>query len=293
MSLPFDATLKDLVQSFLPDYERQFGLSDLSPLTPLNVDLSTISAATDIALGHGDPPDTVVDLNFQASKDKDLAARVLLYDSLLHYRFHVPVHSVIVLLRQAADDECLGGRIRYEVQRHQGKMDFSYEVVRLWEQPVQGILQGGLGSLSLAPLTKLPEKGSVEMALAEVIHQIQERLTAEASSEDSAKIIAGAYVLSGLRLSRSIVDKVFQGVRTMKESSTYQGILEDGRVEGRAEGRVQEARKILLRQGRKKLKKPSPEVEAALQAITDLERLERMSDRLLTASSWEILLKTK
>jgi hypothetical protein len=55
MPLPFDATLKDLVRHFLHDYEIQMGLSDLGPLTPLNVDLSTVTAATDIALGHGDP----------------------------------------------------------------------------------------------------------------------------------------------------------------------------------------------------------------------------------------------
>jgi len=285
MPLPFDATLKDLVQSYLPDYERQFGLLDLSPLTPLNVDLSTISAATDIALGRGDPPDTVVDLNFQASKDKDLAARVLLYNSLLHYRFHVPVHSVIVLLRQAADDESLTGRIRYEVQRHKGMMDFSYEVVRLWEQPLEQLLTGPLGTLPLAQLCRSAAEMSAEKQLAMIVNRIQERLDREASPEDAAKIMTATYILSGLRFSRAVVDKAFQGVRTMEESTTYQGILE--------KGRAQEAQKILLRLGRKKFKKPSPEVEAALQAITDLERLERMSDRLLTASSWENLLKTK
>jgi len=64
MPMPFDATLKDLVQSFVHDYEVLMGLSDFSPLTPLNVDLSTLTAATDVALGHGDPPDQVVDINF-------------------------------------------------------------------------------------------------------------------------------------------------------------------------------------------------------------------------------------
>jgi hypothetical protein len=285
MPLPFDATLKDLVQSYLPDYEQQFGLSDLSPLTPLNVDLSTISAATDIALGHGDPVDTVVDLNFQASKDKELAARVLLYNGLLHFRFHVPVHSVVVLLRSAADDESLTGRIRYEVQGHRGKMNFTYEVIRLWENPLEQLLTGPLGTLPLALLSRLAAKMAVEKHLAKIVQRIQERLEQEASPEDSAKIMTATYIHSGLRYSRAVVDSVFQGVKTMEESTTYQGILE--------KGRAQEAQRILLRQGRKKFKKPSPEVEAALQAITDLERLERMGDRLLTASSWDDLLKTK
>jgi hypothetical protein len=85
MPLPFDATLKDLVQAYLPDFERQLDLTDLGPLRPLNVDLSTISAATDIALARGDPPTRIVDLNFQASRDDNLTPRILLHNSLLHY----------------------------------------------------------------------------------------------------------------------------------------------------------------------------------------------------------------
>jgi hypothetical protein len=103
MPLPFDATLKDLVQQFLPDYEVQMGLSDLGPLTPLNVDLSTVTAATDIALGHGNPPDRIVDINFQSGPDEKLSGRVLLYHALLHFRYRVPVHSLVVLLRPVAD----------------------------------------------------------------------------------------------------------------------------------------------------------------------------------------------
>ena len=81
MPMPFDATLKDLVQSFLHDYEVQMGLSEFAPLTPLNVDLSTVTAATDVALGHGDPPRRVVDINFQSGPDESLEARILLYNA--------------------------------------------------------------------------------------------------------------------------------------------------------------------------------------------------------------------
>jgi len=113
MPLPFDATLKDLVQHFLHDYEVQMVLSDLGPFTPLNVDLSTVTAATDIALGHGDPPDRVVDINFQSGPDEELPGRVLLYHALLHCRYRVPVHSVVVLLRPLADVRQLTGKLGY------------------------------------------------------------------------------------------------------------------------------------------------------------------------------------
>jgi hypothetical protein len=79
----------------------------------------------------------------------------------------------------------------------------------------------------------------------------------------------------------------------MRESSTYQAILDEGREEGQVQGALREARKILLRQGGHKFGKPEPAVETAIQAITDLDRLERMSDRLLTVTTWHDLLTTR
>jgi predicted transposase YdaD len=39
--------------------------------------------------------------------------------------------------------------------------------------------------------------------------------------------------------------QLFRGVVSMKESSTYQAILEEGRLEGRNQGAVAEARRVL------------------------------------------------
>jgi hypothetical protein len=143
MPLPFDATLKDLVRTYAADFAASLGLGDLAPLVPLNVELSTLSAATDVALGHGDPPDLVVDLNFQSSRDTDAARRVMLYHAALHLRYRVPVHSIVVLLRPAADDPALTGKLGYLPRPRKGKMEFGYEVVRLWQMPVRRILAGG------------------------------------------------------------------------------------------------------------------------------------------------------
>ena len=52
MPLPFDATMKDIVQHYTHDYEEALHLGGPQPVTVLNVDLSTISAATDVVLGY-------------------------------------------------------------------------------------------------------------------------------------------------------------------------------------------------------------------------------------------------
>jgi hypothetical protein len=68
----------------------------------------------------------------------------------------------------------------------------------------------------------------------------------------------------------------------MKESTTYQAIVEEGRTE--------EARRILLLQGELKFGPPDALTRGALEAIDDLSRLEELSARFVSAASWDELL---
>ena len=85
-----------------------------------------------------------------------------------------------------------------------------------------------------------------------------------------------------------------KALRPLWRSSTYQKILEEDRAqvraEGRVEGRAEEARRFLRRQGTRRFGKPDAHIEAALDAIADLERLEQLSDRVLEVTAWEELL---
>lgn len=86
----------------------------------------------------------------------------------------------------------------------------------------------------------------------------------------------------------------------MRESTAYQAILDEGRAEGeikgRAEGeikgRAEEARRLLLRLGRKRWGDPDPAIEATVRAITDVERLELLAERISEVASWQELLRT-
>src|ERR1700674_1347125 len=99
MSHPFDATLKELFVPCPEDFAPVFGFPPLKPAQALNVDLSTVSAATDVAFGFGAPLQEIVDLNFQSGPDTTVPARVHLYNAAFHLRFQVPVRSVVILLR--------------------------------------------------------------------------------------------------------------------------------------------------------------------------------------------------
>jgi hypothetical protein len=72
----------------------------------------------------------------------------------------------------------------------------------------------------------------------------------------------------------------------MEESSTYQYLV----AKGMAKGELQGAKKLLLRQGTIRFGTPDARIAAALDAISDLEQLEKMGLRLLDVSSWDELL---
>ena len=68
----------------------------------------------------------------------------------------------------------------------------------------------------------------------------------------------------------------------MHESDTYMAILD--------EGALKQARRTVLRLGHKKFGPPSNDVVTAVNGIEDLERLERLQDRVLDVSTWQELL---
>jgi predicted transposase YdaD len=102
--------------------------------------------------------------------------------------------------------------------------------------------------------------------------------------------LAATYVLLGLRYSREFAQALFQEVLGMKESITYQAIVSEGREEGREEGRAEEARRLLQLQGQTKFGPPDAAVRAAIESISDLQQLEELGVRLISAASWQELL---
>lgn len=282
MSHPFDATLKDILGQDAVDLAPVLGLPTHLPSQTLNVDLSTVSAATDVAFGFGDPVQEITDINFQSGPDPDIDARVHFYNSAYHYRFHVPVRTVLILLRTAADHPDVSGQLAYATGGTEVK--FKYEIIRLWQHPIGPFLTGGLALLPLAPLCQLPDDVPLEQSVRDVVHQIDQRLAAEAPYDRAVKLMTATFVLAGLRMEKEALDHIFQGVKVMHESSAFDLYEEKGEIKA--------SQRMLLRMGRNRFGPPDATTEAALRAIKSLDRLERMADAVLTANSWTEFLAT-
>jgi len=158
---------------------------------------------------------------------------------------------------------------------------FGYRVIRIWQVPPDQLLAGGLETLPLAPISAVAEG-----ELPGIIKRMERRLRRREARRVAGQLWSATYILLGLRHSPTMAQGLLQGVLSMKESTTYQAILQ----EGLAEGAVNEARKLLLRLGTKKLGKPSTRTQAALAKIADLGRLEALVERLEIVESWQALL---
>jgi predicted transposase YdaD len=283
MARPFDAATKHLIETNPADWLAYVGLPR-AEVEILDADLSSVSAAGDKLLRVREAMPWFLHLELQAGYESDMIERFHFYCVVERRRHRLPVQLYVVLLRPEADGPDVTGAIEYLRPNGTCYERFEYNVIRAWEKPVEETLQGGLATLPLAPISNVrPEE------LPAVVRRMDERLSREVSPGEAEDLWTATYLLMGLRYPPEVGRQLLQGVRNMRESSTYQAILEEGRAEGEARGRAEEARRSILLIGRKRLGEPSPDVQARLDALSDVDALERLLGRSLDVETWEEL----
>jgi predicted transposase YdaD len=287
---PFDVTTRRLIEADPEGWLAWIGLPADGPVRAIESDVSTVLAQVDKVLRVDGPRPWIAHVEVQSGHDSHLPLRLLEYHVLLLRRHDVRVATSVVLLRPDAHDPELTGRFEVYDPTDDLTITFKYRVIRLWERPVDELLRGGIGVLPLAPLVVEPAQ------VPGVIAQLDARFAREASVVSASELWSATLLLLGLRYDADEARHLLRGVTGMRESSTYQAILEEGREEGREQGReqgrVEGARRLLLRFGTRKFGAPDAGAEAALARIDDLDVLERLSDDLLTATSWADLLRS-
>jgi predicted transposase YdaD len=159
--------------------------------------------------------------------------------------------------------------------------------------PPERLLTAGLPLLTLVPVSAVSRE-----RLTEVLRAVAERLRAEAPPGLMETLWAAAEILLGLNHPKERVKELTEeittmvlGIRGIEESSVYQDIFTkgkaEGRAEGKAEGRAEQARRILIRYGTKKFGPPDEPTKAQIAALTDLDRLQDLIDRVLRCRGLE------
>lgn len=274
MPFAFDATTKHLLEMDPAAWLRLLNM-EVVPAEVIDADLSTVTAEADKVIHLLTEKPSLLHWELQSGYDLTLPDRTLLYSILLKHRHHLTVRSVVLLLHPRADGKHMSGMLEYE--NSEGTyLTFKYEFIRLWLLPVEVLLEGGLATLPLAPLAKVkPDE------LENVFNTMKRRIESEASPREAGELFTATGVLMGLRYKASVVEKLMRGVRNMKESTFYQMILE--------EGKENEARRVILRIGRKRYGEPDAETLARIETIVSLEKLELLIDRLVEVESWSEL----
>jgi hypothetical protein len=279
---PIDDTLKHLTEWSPEDWVVQGGWP-AAPATVIDADIGTISGATDKAIRVTGQPDWLLAVDFVSGHD--VLAKLpdlLLYNSALFRRHGFNVRSLLVLLHERADSPQLTGLYERGVAGQPFDVALRYAILRVWRIPAQKWLSGGLGLVPLAPLADVQPAD-----LPAVIAQMKKRLDREVTPHQAADFWSATYILMGLRYEQALIRTLLQGVTSMKESVTYQAILE----EGKARGEIEEAKRIFLLLARDRFGEPPPEALAALEALSDVKKLEALSRRVLQAKNWEELLR--
>ena len=173
-------------------------------------------------------------------------------------------------------------------------------MVRIWQEDPEPYLTSGVSLVPLVPLTNVAEE-----ALPELVQRMADRINAEPETR-AATLWTATYLLMGLRFTDQFAMHLLEGVQNMQESTTYQAILREGLSEGRnegliegrneglIEGRVSEAQRLLVMLGETRFGEADDAIRRSVESILDVERLERMTRRILDTSvqDWNGLLGT-
>jgi hypothetical protein len=100
-------------------------------------------------------PPYIAHLEPQSKYKSDDAQRFMIYNVLVDRQNDLPVRTIVFLLRPEADGPGMRGPYVRQVAAERPHIEFHFRVVRVWEQPVESLLRGGVGMLPLAPLCTL------------------------------------------------------------------------------------------------------------------------------------------
>jgi hypothetical protein len=154
---PYDPTLKDMVETEPESWPGFLG-RPTGPTEVIDADIATVSGAADKVLRVAAATPYLLHLEFVAGHDSAVLPRKLhVRHGLREDRHGLRVRSAAVLLRPEANSPQLTGRYERAFPGEQAYLVFRYQVVRVWQLPLEPLLTGGLALLPLAPISAVTE----------------------------------------------------------------------------------------------------------------------------------------
>jgi predicted transposase YdaD len=163
-------------------------------------------------------------IEFQASPEVGKIDDAHYYHLTAKRKYKLRVKTVFVLLRNEADHPAFSG------WHEDDDTIFKYRVIRIWEHAPDVFLNGPISMLPLAVIARADRE-----QMPEIIARARKRIGEADASVDESTLWLEMMLLLGLKYESTFINALLKGVRNMKESSTYQTILEEGKAEGKEE----------------------------------------------------------
>ena len=191
----------------------------LTKLQPSELSVEPIRADSVIFL---ESSEIILHLEFQTEPNKNIPFRMADYRLRIHRKFpEREVHQVVIYLTPSQSP------LVYETKFELRKLVHNFNVVRLWEQSTELLLQ----YQGLLPFAALSKTDDPEETLKQVVRQIENIEDKQVQSN----VASSTAIISGIALSKEIIRRLLRS-EIMKESVIYQEILLEGKAEGKAEG---------------------------------------------------------
>jgi predicted transposase YdaD len=283
----YDAALKHTLSMFPADWAHFLGVPQGIRVEAVDVDLSSVSQMADKLLRVHANPAYLLHIEPHSYSDEEFDTRMLQYQATARHREQLDVHSVALLLYPRAWGPKNKGGVQAAAHFPGCRLDFAYQIIRVWELPPETLLQAGVGVLPLAPLANVTAE-----QLPEVVNLMSQRLSAEVPRADAMELWTAAHILMGIKYGRQMTNLILRSVREqMRDSPTYLEILEEGEEKGIEKGTILSMQTTLLRQGERRFGPPAEAIRQQILANRDRDLLDGLLLRVLDVSNWDDLMR--
>lgn len=266
--MAFDSTCKFIAEQFPEDIAAWLlgRPITLTKLEPKELSVEPIRADSLIFL---ESEQEILHVEFQVDPKPDIPFRITDYRLRLFRRSpEKEVRQVVVYLRRSTSP------LVYQQTFELRGLRYEFEVVRLWESPVERFLE----LPGLLPFAVLSQTTNPEAVLRQLVPKIEEI----SNRQQQSNVAASTALLAGLVLEKQIIQRVLRQ-DIMKESVIFQEIDATAEARGFQLG-LQKEKALVLRQLDRQVGQISPSLKAAVEALP-FEKIDALGEALLDFSS--------
>jgi predicted transposase/invertase (TIGR01784 family) len=264
--LSYDNTCKYLAENYPEDLLRWVFNRQLKNIKILNTEINQEPIQAD-ALVLLQTDNRIIHLEFQTLPyaEPPMPLRMLDYKVRLTRQYNCEIEQVVIFLKSTTS------RLAFQQEYRDSHTVHSYRVIRMWEQDPSSLL----ATPALLPLATLAASNSPE----NLLRQVAQEVARIADDTQRQNLYACADILAGLRFDKGLIRQLFRE-DIMRESVTYQDILQKGVQQGRQEGRYEGELTLLLRQLTRRLGEIAPNLKQQIQALS-IAQLDDLGEALL------------